>query len=109
MVEIAGGKEKLVKKAKALFDSYKERLWDLIANFVEEEAGRLGKWAANITHLRQKIRKAIVAFMLLFGGTVLILLGLADYLARILDMSSYAALIFVGFVAIIVGVIYYKA
>ncbi len=109
MVEIAKGKGRLANKAKALFDVYKEKLWDLIANFIEEEAVRVGKWAANIAHFKQKIRKAIVAFALLFSGTTLILIGLADYLARVMYISTYAAFIFVGFVAIIFGIIYYKA
>ena len=109
MVEIAKGKSELARKAKGLFDSYKERLWSLIAEFIEEEIGRLGKWASNITHFKQKIRKAIVAFALLFSGTTLILIGLADFLARIMYLTSYVAFIFMGFIAIIVGIIYYKA
>ena len=109
MVKIAKGKSGLANKAKGLFDAYKERLWSLIAEFIEEEIGRLGKWASNIAHFKQKIRKAIVAFALLFSGTTLILIGLADFLARIMYLTSYVAFIFIGFIAIIVGIIYYKA
>lgn len=109
MVEIAKRKSEIAGRAKGLFDAYKEKLWNLIAEFIEEEIGRLGKWAGNIAHFKQKIRKAIVAFALLFGGTTLILIGLADFLARIMYLTSYVAFIFTGFIAIIVGIVYYKA
>ena len=58
MVEIAK-KSSISNKAKSLFDSYKERLWGLIAEFIEEEIGRMGKWVANIAHFKQKIKREV--------------------------------------------------
>ena len=112
MVAIAKRKKggiKVPKQAKAIYNTYKDRLWDLIVNFIDEQAGNIGKWAGNITHFKQKVRRTIISLALLIGGVTVIILGLGDWLAPTLGLSQAVSRVLIGFIAIVVAVIYSKS
>ncbi len=94
--------------AKQLFSDYKEKLWALVVKFIEEEVQRLGGWLKDITHLKQKIRKLLGAFVVLMGGVIMVLLGLGELVSDIFRWHTSVSYIFVGFIAIIVAMIYNK-
>ena len=94
--------------ARKLYSDYKERLWELLVRFIEDEIKNLGEWVKNITHLKQRIRKTISALVLIIGGVFLILLGLGQLVSTIFRWPSSVGYIFVGFITIIVAVIYNK-
>ena len=101
-------KSKTFSKVKNLIGDYKERLLELLATLIEEESRNLGNWLKNITHLKQKIRRAIVALALLIGGITVVLVGLGQYIAETVQLPHYLGYIMIGFIGIIASLIYYK-
>ena len=95
-------------KAKTTFNNYKEKLWELMVAFIEEEIKNLESWIKNINHLKHKIKRYIISFLILFGGIILVLLGLGEYVAETLRLPNSIGYIVIGFVAIIAAMIYNK-
>ena len=94
--------------AKKLYRDYKERLWELVVKFIEDEIKNLGDWVKNVTHLKEKIRKVVSSLILIIGGVFLVLLGLGELVANLFGWNDSVGYIFVGCIAIIAAVIYNK-
>ena len=95
--------------AKNIYDAYKEKLWELIIHFIEEEIKNIATWIDKITHLKQKIKRIIGSLVLLTAGVVVVLLGLGELIASMFAWEKSISYIFVGFLAIIVAIIYSKS
>ena len=96
------------KKVTDTINDYTERFLELLACFVEEEAKNIANWIKNVTHLKQKIRKAVVSLALLIGGITILLLGLGQYIAETMQLPHYLGYVMMGFIGIIVSMIYHK-
>tara|TARA_Y100000310_G_C20634286_1_gene790359 strand:+ start:104 stop:430 length:327 start_codon:yes stop_codon:yes gene_type:complete len=96
------------KLAKKLYGTYKEKLWELMVRLIEEEIKNIGAWIQNITHLKEKIRKVIGSLIVITAGVVLVLFGLGELVASVFRWQNSIGYIMVGFIAIIVAIVYNK-
>jgi len=92
----------------SILEEYKERILGLIADFIEQETKNLENWIKSVTHLKQKIKRSIVALSMLIAGVTLIFFGLGEYIAINSGLPNHLGYMIVGFVAIIAAIAYNK-
>jgi len=101
--------KKLKGELKSFLDEYKDKLLLLAISFFETKARYVIDWLKDIGHLKRKFRALVVFFGLFIAGILLVVFGIADYVAyQFPALANGWDKVIVGLVAIIIGYIVKK-
>jgi len=102
-------KKKTKSAVKDLYEKNKEKIMTYLADFLEQGGKSLLEWVKRVSKIREKIRKVIVSTGFILAGLVVLLLGIADYLATLAPSLPAGVMhIIVGIVIIVLAIIYVK-
>lgn len=97
------------KGAKKFFSGLKSKAIPLVMDFLEREAGNLVAWVKDLMHLKEKIRKIVISAMLVLVGTIILVLGVTNYLAEVFLVSPGLIQMIGGLLLIIAAKVYKKS
>lgn len=103
------GKDKFIKGFKKLVSQYKSKAIFMVVDFVEREAINLIGWFKDMIKIKQMIRKFVISAVLSIAAVIVIVLGIANYIAELASVSAGLMQIVVGVVLLIVAMIYKKS
>lgn len=100
-------RKKTKHAANDMYDAYKRKFLDVIANFFEQEFGVAIEWVRELLSVRTKMRKLTFYFILLFAGFTVALFGIAKYLDCLCSsLNCGASYVLVGLAAVIIAMLY---
>ncbi len=106
---MAKKKGSVKSKIKNVYEKHKEQLLTYFMDFLETGGRSLLDWLKQIAEIKEKIKKVIISTGLVLAGLVVILIGLANYLATLVpNWPAGLMQIVVGAVAIVLALIYVK-
>ncbi|MBW2996585.1 hypothetical protein KY332_04780 [Candidatus Woesearchaeota archaeon] len=103
-------KKKTSKKSeiKSLLKEFAEKSVGILVSSIEKV--NFMKLIKNMTNVKEKIRKCVSSMILLFVGFIVLVFGVAAYLAYLVPaLSNGLSEMIVGAVLIIIAVIIYKS
>ena len=107
---MANKKASVKSKIKNVYAKHKEQLLTYFMDFLETGGRSLLDWLKQIAEIKEKIRKVIVSTGLVIAGLIVLLIGLANYLATLApNWPAGLMQMVVGAVAIILAMIYVKS
>ncbi len=102
-------KKKAGLAVKELYEKNKEKIMAYLADFLEQGGKSLLEWVKKISRIRERIRKVVVSTGFILAGLVVLLLGIADYLATLApNLPAGIMHIIVGIGVIVLAIIYAK-
>jgi len=102
-------KESVKSKIKGVYEKHKEQILEYFMDFLETGGKSLLDWLKQIAKVKEKFKKVVVSTGLVIAGLIIVLIGLANFLATLVPQWPAGLMqIIVGAVAIVLALIYVK-
>lgn len=102
-------KKKTKSAVKGLYEKNKEKIMVYFADFLEQGGKSFLEWVRKVSRIKERIRKVVVSTGFILAGLVVLLVGIADYLATLApNLPAGMMRIIVGIVVIALAIIYVK-
>jgi len=102
-------KESVKSKIQDVYEKHKEKILAYFMDFLETGGKSVLDWLKQLAQLKEKFRKIVVSTGLVLAALVVVLIGLANYLASLTPTWPPGLMqVVVGAVAIILAMIYVK-
>ena len=101
-------KSSIKDKIKKDYDNNKEKIFEYLMDFVEFGGKSIIDWLKKVANVKKKIRKVVVSSGVVLAALIVLIFGLASYLATFVSWPDGLMHILVGFVSIVLAGIYVK-
>lgn len=102
-------KKRIKTDIKNAYEKNKEKVLQYLVDFLERGGGSLLDWIKQILKIKEKIKKVVVSMGLVFAGLVVLIIGLANYLATLApNLPDGIMQVIIGAVVIGLAIIYVK-
>lgn len=102
-------KSSIKSKIKSVYEKHKEEILAYLMDFLESGGKSLLEWVKQASKIKEKIKKLIISTGLVLAGIIVVIIGIATYLATLVPTWPAGLMqVVVGVVAILLALIYIK-